>query len=135
MELTGKALKEVKGIIQERIDSGDVGFIFKVIEIVYANQSSEEQAGGYTRHQNGKGFTGFDANFMTSIHGQLKQGRTLSPKQLTIVIKIMRKYWAQAIYALSEHEITAIRRKFKLDKLMGEITNDNLQTTETQTLN
>lgn len=92
MEITGKELKQVKIILQERIRQLEPGFTLKILEIIYNNQTGDEKCGAYTRHDNGKGFSGYDANFLTSIYLLLKRGGNLSPKQGTIVAKLLPKY-------------------------------------------
>lgn len=62
---------------------------------VFDNQTADEQAVEDTRHHNGIGFTGADANFLSSLSKQVKRGRTLSPKQMKYVFKKMPKYAAQ----------------------------------------
>ena len=119
MELTGKELKEVKAILQERIRTVEPIFTLKILEIIYNNQTNDEKGGGYTKHSNGKGFSGYDANFLTSIYLLMKRGGILSEKQKIIVAKLLPKYWKQSISALSEEEIVVLKRRAKLEKLLA----------------
>jgi len=62
---------------------------------IFENQTADEQNVEDTVENNGIGFTGADANILTSFAKQIIKGRTLSPKQQAILFKKMPKYSTQ----------------------------------------
>ena len=63
--------------------------------VIYAKQTLSEQSMQTTSELNCVGFSGCDAEIMSSFSEQIKRGRILSPKQMAIVFKKMPKYWEQ----------------------------------------
>lgn len=63
--------------------------------VIYSRQTLGEQASQMTSELNSVGFSGVDAEILSSFSDQVKRGRTLSPKQMAIVFKKMPKYWEQ----------------------------------------
>lgn len=64
---------------------------------IYEFQTAEEQDLGATVEHNKVGFSGADADILTSFAEQVKSGRTLSRKQMAVLFKRMPKYWRQLI--------------------------------------
>ena len=62
---------------------------------IYSLQTDSEQMAGVTCHQNGVGFTGSDAELLTSFAQQYERRSDLSDKQMTWVFKKMPKYAGQ----------------------------------------
>jgi len=62
---------------------------------IFENQTHDEQAVEATHEHNGIGFTGVDANILSSFAKQILKGRTMSPKQSAILFKKMPKYAGQ----------------------------------------
>jgi len=63
---------------------------------IYERQTADEQQTQQTRHWNAKGFTGCDAEILTSFAQQILQGRFVgSEKQMKILHKKMPKYARQ----------------------------------------
>lgn len=85
---------EAKRKIQALIDTNDRA-VMRGILAVYEYQTSTEQAYGGTTDANGVGFSGVDAELLSSFATQLKKGRTLSEKQMVYARKKIRKYWNQ----------------------------------------
>lgn len=67
----------------------------RALSVIYANQTADEQATQQTKHENGIGFTGADAEILTSFAQQYERRGSLSPKQMTILHKRMPKYAKQ----------------------------------------
>ena len=80
--------------------------------VIYQNQTADERNAKVTTHQNGIGFTGADADLLTSFCHQLEKrgfkgnlpknvpaSAFLSPKQLVYVYKKMPKYARQLVDA------------------------------------
>jgi hypothetical protein len=85
--------------IQSLLQSNAVA-LERAILLVYANQTASEKAAGATNQNNGVGFNGTDASFMSSIAGWLgraraEEGHRLSLKQQEIARSIIMKYWRQ----------------------------------------
>lgn len=62
---------------------------------IYEYQTTDEKATQDTRHWNNVGFSGVDAEILSSFAEQLLKGRTLSEKQMAIVFRKMKKYARQ----------------------------------------
>lgn len=59
---------------------------------LYAEQTSDEQANGETRHHNGRGFNGTDSRFLSSVAEFLKKRGFLTDKQKYCVRRKLVKY-------------------------------------------
>ena len=64
---------------------------------IYSYQTSEEQDKGYTKEDNGVGFSGFDSEILSSFAEQYKTKGWLSPKQMNLVKKYLPKYARQLV--------------------------------------
>jgi len=62
---------------------------------IYANQTEDERCAHATKHDNGIGFTGADAEILSSFAEQVNKGQTLSPKQMALLFKKIPKYAKQ----------------------------------------
>jgi len=62
---------------------------------IFAAQTAEEQDSEMTSEHNGVGFTGADAEFLTSLAKQYEARGSLSPKQIGSLYKSMPKYAVQ----------------------------------------
>ena len=69
----------------------------RALLIVYSFQTEEEQDYEETVEHNGIGFSGADANILSSFARQLKDNRQLSFKQMEIARKKMLKYSGQIL--------------------------------------
>jgi len=74
----------------------------RAIVLLYNRQTADEQASFATRHRNGRGFAGGDAEIFTSFARRVLSGRPLTPKQLAVARKPgkagyakLAKYWRQ----------------------------------------
>lgn len=65
-----------------------VGALMKL----YAEQTSDEQANGETRHNNGRGFNGTDSKFLSSVAEFYKKRGFLTDKQKACVRRKLAKY-------------------------------------------
>lgn len=73
----------------------DRRWMFKALVTIYQYQTSSEQANHATLEHNGVGFTGADAEILSSLATQYKRNGYLSAKQLEIAHKRMPKYARQ----------------------------------------
>jgi len=67
---------------------------------IFENQTEDEQASGDVVHNNGIGFTGADAEFLTSLATKVNKGYKLSDKQMVWVYKKMPKYAKQLVESI-----------------------------------
>lgn len=80
----------------------------KALITIYDNQTDDEAQHGHTSDLNGIGFTGTDAEILTSFAKQLMRRGSLSPKQMVIVHKKMPKYWKQIISVSDQTKLNAM---------------------------
>lgn len=80
---------------------------------IYSFQTADEQDSENTCHDNGIGFSGCDANILSSFAKQVNAGRNLSPKQMAIVYKKMPKYSKQIASLIPEAKLTELAAKAK----------------------
>lgn len=67
----------------------------KGLVTIFDAQTADEQNTGTTNEHNGVGFTGPDAEFLTSLALQFQARGSLSPKQNISLFKMMPKYATQ----------------------------------------
>ena len=98
---------EIKSALKAKLAS-DGSWACRAIVRVYEHQTSAEQSTGETIEHNGVGFSGRDANILSSFAEQLKQGRTLSPKQLAVVFRCAPRYWGQVLPLIPADKVSAL---------------------------
>jgi len=64
---------------------------------IYARQTATEKAIGDTTEHNSVGFTGWDAEILTSMAKQYNERGWLTVKQISVVMKRMPKYAGQLL--------------------------------------
>jgi hypothetical protein len=74
--------------------------------VIYAKQTLSEQSSQKTSELNSIGFSGCDAEILSSFSEQVNRGRVLSPKQMALVFKKMPKYWEQLWDSSKSQEAT-----------------------------
>ena len=82
--------------------ANDIRWSVKGLLRVYENQTADEQNSGTTKYHNGIGFTGADADILSSFAEQVKKGRQLSEKQRKILFKKMPRYARQLEQAAND---------------------------------
>tara|TARA_R100000734_G_C3288255_1_gene80540 strand:- start:84 stop:458 length:375 start_codon:yes stop_codon:yes gene_type:complete len=95
--------------LKEQLAVNDKWIKKALIEIL-SNQTDDEVTNECTSNLNGIGFTGADAEILTSFAKQLMRRGYLSTKQMEITRRKMPKYWKQ---------IMGICDPNKLDKLVA----------------
>jgi hypothetical protein len=73
----------------------DQAWALKALAAVFANQTESERQVGATVEDNGCGFSGCDAEFLTSLAKQAASRGTLSPKQMVHLHKKIARYHGQ----------------------------------------
>lgn len=85
-----------KELIVERMNR-DPKWLYRGILAIYDRQTADEQASETTSHDNGIGFNGVDASFLSSLAKQVRNRGFLTPTQLTFARKKMAKYAGQLL--------------------------------------
>jgi hypothetical protein len=88
--------------IREKI-THDVNWAYRALMSLYMAQTEDEKNGDETIHENGVGFTGLDANILTSFAKGYKRYGHLTEKQLCILYRKIGKY-AKQLYRISDKE-------------------------------
>lgn len=91
-----------KCIIAEKIQTNPK-WLYAGILAIYKRQTSDEQVAESTDHSNGRGFTGADARFGSSLAKKLLAGYTLTVNQTIAARKMMRKYSGQLLKVAKEN--------------------------------
>jgi hypothetical protein len=86
--------EEIKDVLQ-RTDKAAEAFVGRAVYALFERQTSEEQNADMTVHQNGVGFSGCDAEILSSFAKFWKKAGFLTPKQATIARKKLVKYRKQ----------------------------------------
>jgi hypothetical protein len=88
----------------------------RALLVLFDRQTADEQMTDATRQHNGRGFTAFDAEIFSSFAKQVRQGRTLSPKQLALARKPdkfgnprIARYWSQLLEAAEAKQAATAR--------------------------
>lgn len=89
----------------------DSGWALRGLERIWENQTQDEKASMQTRDHNGVGFSGCDAEILTSFVQQYHRRGQLSPKQMQIVHKKMPRYWKQILDMISEDKLNQLKVK------------------------
>lgn len=91
-----------KARVQALIDGNDQAVI-RALMVVYGNQTVYEQEVEGTLESNQKGFSGADAEILTSFAKQFQSKNYLSPKQVAFARKKVKKYWRQLLKVIEEN--------------------------------
>lgn len=79
--------------------------VARALMTIYERQTADEQVSEETRHRNGVGFTGRDANWLTDVAKKWQRyGRWASERQCNAVRKSIKKYWRQLLDEIAEKE-------------------------------
>jgi hypothetical protein len=93
-------------MVKEKIAKSDKAVKAALLRL-YSWQTEEEKVVEGTKVNNGLGFNGTDAPFLTSLAKQLEEKGWLSAKQITIARKKLSKYSRQ----IFDHHIMAQRQE------------------------
>jgi len=80
--------------LQHKLRS-DVRWAQRGLLAIYKNQTEDEKVAADVKHHNQMGFRCMDSIILTSFASQLQTRGSLSPKQMSIVFKLMPKYARQ----------------------------------------
>jgi hypothetical protein len=89
---------ELKEYFAEKLRTSSA-WVRRALIAIYKYQTEDEKVVGETKHHNGVGFTGADANILSSFARKLMENERyiLSPKQLEIAHKKLPKYAGQLV--------------------------------------
>ena len=90
----------------------------RALEVIFSRQTTSEQHSDTTQEVNDIGFSGAHAEIGSSLAKQYLKRRTLSPKQMAIVAKIMPRYWKQVMSVIPDDKLIASMYK---DKAIDEV--------------
>ena len=98
MQTTTKkvTIKQKVAFLREQLATSDA-WALKALLRIYAEQTNAEKAASTTSEDNGVGFTGLDAAFLTSLAKQYGVRGSLSPKQMVFLHKKIVKYAGQLL--------------------------------------
>ena len=82
---------------------------------IYTLQTTDEQASDRTSHDNGVGFSGVDANILSSFAKQVNAGRNLSQKQMKIIYKKMPRYHKQIASFIPAEKLAEIEKNLAVN--------------------
>lgn len=89
-------LQAKKDFLKRKLRS-DAKWSLRALEVIYNKQTSEEKSSDQTIVNNEVGFSGVDAEILSSFFRQYKTRGWLSQKQMELLFKKMPKYWGQII--------------------------------------
>lgn len=89
--------KDTVSFVKKQLATNKLWAVKALVRIYQENQTADEQAAKVTSHNNGIGFSGCDAEFLSSLAEQYLKRGSLSDKQMVFVFKKMPKYAAQVI--------------------------------------
>lgn len=96
MRLEVNSQVEVIKIFKEKLSSNKA-WALRGLKVIYDNQTADEKHDASTKHYNKIGFTGFDAEILTSFAQQYEHKGDLSDKQMALLYKKMPKYAGQLL--------------------------------------
>jgi hypothetical protein len=99
-----------KNYIKQQLGSNS-GWALRALVKIYERQTFDEQCSGSTKEDNGIGFSGVDANILSSFAIQVNKGRNLSVKQMALVYKKMPRYWKQVVSLIPADKLSEIEKK------------------------
>lgn len=99
MKITKKAILEA---LHKKL-AADYRWAIRALVRIYEMQTDAERNTQQTIEHNGVGFNAFDAEILSSLAEQVKQGRSLSNKQMAIVFKKIPRYKGQ-IYQITDRQ-------------------------------
>jgi hypothetical protein len=100
--------KATVSFVKAQLGSNKVWALKALVRIFQENQTDDEQINQTTTHDNGIGFSGCDAEFLSSLAKQYLQRGSLSDKQMSFVFRKMPKYAGQVIKMSDQSKLEAM---------------------------
>lgn len=98
---------QIQRFIKDKL-SKDPKWMQNALLKIFEKQTEDEKLIEATTDHNGVGFTGVDAEILSSFAKQLKNKGYLSNKQMQLLSKKMPKYWNQIYMISDKQKLTAI---------------------------
>ena len=92
-----------KESLRDLLDRNDKA-VYRAILLIYSFQTDEEKYKGVTKTVNGKGFSKFDVEVLSSYAMQLRRGQELSLKQMYAARPKIKKYVGQILQYMKDRE-------------------------------
>ena len=105
--MTTMTKKEMIAALKERLASDD-RWALRALLLVYRNQTDDEQHAQATLEHNGIGFSGPDAEILSSFAQQYQRRGTLSPKQMHVLKRKMPSYAGQVLRMADTARLEAV---------------------------
>lgn len=83
-----------KANIREMLEANDTAVVRGLVRI-HSFQTGDEKLSGQTTEENGVGWNGVDAEYMTSLHDYFRANGYLTPGQMAYARKKILKYSGQ----------------------------------------
>lgn len=99
-----------KEFLKDKLSTSQVWATRALIKI-FEYQTTEEQNMQATVENNGVGFTGIDAEILSSFANQYLKRGSLSEKQLNLLMRKMPKYWKQIMHISDTEKLEELVRK------------------------
>lgn len=100
--------KDTLAFVKNQLATNKVWATKALVRIYQENQTVDEQVSKTTSHDNGIGFSGCDAEFLSSLAEQYLRRGNLSDKQMAFVFKKMPKYARQVVAMSDATKLTAL---------------------------
>lgn len=100
--------KDTLAFVKSQLATNKVWATKALVRIYQENQTVDEQVAKTTSHDNGIGFSGCDAEFLSSLAEQYLRRGNLSDKQMSFVFKKMPKYARQVVAMSDAAKLTAL---------------------------
>jgi len=104
LTMTKKALLAA---LKERLAQDD-RWALRALTVVYRNQTADEQHAQQTIEHNGIGFSGPDAEILSSFAQQYQRRGSLSPKQMNLLRRKIPSYAGQVARVADMTRLTAV---------------------------
>lgn len=108
--------KDVQAYIKTMLKTNKAWASKGLQRIFRENQTAQEQSSERTIELNGIGFSGADSEILSSFARQMETGKTLSDKQMALVLRIMPRYWKQVKAFIPADKMEQIKASLQLSK-------------------
>lgn len=92
-----------KESLKDLLDRNDKA-VYRAILLIYSFQTDEEKYIGTTKTVNGRGFSKFDVEVLSSFAMQLRRGQELTLKQMYVARPKIKKYVGQILQYMKDRE-------------------------------
>lgn len=96
--------KLIQTFVKDQLSSNPI-WAYRCLEVIYGYQTESEKACHNTCINNNIGFSGADAEIMSSFALQYQKRKFLTPKQMNILYKKAKKYWRQVLAISNKDKI------------------------------